>query len=410
MPDFGPLTALFFVVSVIPAMLLHELAHGWLAVRRGDPTPRRMGRMTSQPRPHIDVFGSIIVPALLLLPVLFGRPGLAFGYAKPMPIEPSNLRDPDRDMTWIALAGIATNVVLAAIGAVAYRLVGPGGALGGFLFVWVFTNALMAVFHLIPLPPFDASRILARFLPPRARSVYQSWEPYGALFVLVIVFVLPAPILDRKVDVCDVPVARVTEDFLARAEEAEGWTLEEATWFLAICAVLLELKVGRLFPRTREPDEEDLLGGSPDLAFARRIELAAFRRVAAVLAERLELASRAFVRRAAPPEGFAHLYPDLMERVTPEALAEAAAGLLSSPTVDLSHVTPIVATVEDAVAAVTRRISRRGEARFRDLVRDCRERIDVVVRFLALLELHARGRVALRQADTFGDIEVRWEG
>ncbi len=195
MPDFGPLTALFFVVSVIPAMLLHELAHGWLAVRRGDPTPRRMGRMTSQLRAHIDVFGSIIVPALLLLPVLFGRPGLAFGYAKPMPIEPSNLRDPDRDMMWIALAGIATNVVLAAIGAMAYRLVGPGGALGGFLFVWVFTNALMAVFHLIPLPPFDASRILARFLPPRARSVYQSWEPYGALFVLVIVFVLPAPIL-----------------------------------------------------------------------------------------------------------------------------------------------------------------------------------------------------------------------
>src|ERR671919_666047 len=424
MPDFGPLTALFFVVSVIPAMLLHELAHGWLAVRRGDPTPRRMGRMTSQPRPHIDVFGSIIVPALLLLPVLFGRPGLAFGYAKPMPIEPSNLRDPDRDMTWIALAGIATNVVLAAIGAVAYRLVGPGGALGGFLFVWVFTNALMAVFHLIPLPPFDASRILARFLPPRARSVYQSWEPYGALFVLVLVGEFPVVvpvfsgpfrvlaelILDRKVDVCDVPVARVTEDFLARAEEAEGWTLEEATWFLTICAVLLELKVGRLFPRTREPDEEDLLGGSPDLAFARRIELAAFRSVAAVLAQRLELASRSFLRRAPPPQKFAHLYPDLMERVTPKALAEAAAGLLRSPTVDLSHVTPIVATVEDAVAAVTRRMSRRGEARFRDLVRDCRERIDVVVRFLALLELHARGRVALRQAETFGDIEVRWEG
>jgi Zn-dependent protease len=194
-PNFGPLTALFFVVSVIPAMLLHELAHGWLAIRRGDFTPRRMGRMTLQPRPHIDVFGSIIVPALLLLPVLFGRPGLAFGYAKPMPIEPGNLRDPDRDITWIALAGIATNLVLAAVGAAAYRVVGPGGALGDLLFIWVFTNALMAVFHLIPLPPFDASRILARFLPPRARSVYEAWQPYGALFVLVIVFVLPAPIL-----------------------------------------------------------------------------------------------------------------------------------------------------------------------------------------------------------------------
>lgn len=195
MPAFGPLTALFFVISVVPAMLLHELAHGWLAVRRGDLTPRLMGRLTFAPRAHVDVFGSIIVPVLLLLPVVFGRPGLAFGYAKPMPIEPSRLRDPDRDMTWIALAGIGMNLALAALGAAAYRLVGPGGTVGRFLFVWVFTNALMAVFHLIPLPPFDASRILARFLPPRARTVYESWQPYGPLFVLVIVFILPAPIL-----------------------------------------------------------------------------------------------------------------------------------------------------------------------------------------------------------------------
>jgi len=222
--------------------------------------------------------------------------------------------------------------------------------------------------------------------------------------------VLAELIMDRTVDVCDVPVARVTEDFLAKAEEAEGWTLEEATWFLAICAVLLELKVGRLFPSEREPDEEDLLGASPDLAFARRIELAAFRRVAVVLAGRVEEASRFFPRRASPPEEFVHLYPDLMEKVTPEALADTAAALLRPPVVDLSHVTPIMATVEEAVETVTRRLTRRREARFRDLVRDCRERIHVVVRFLALLELHARGQVALSQAESFGDIEVRWEG
>ena len=203
MPAFGPLTALYFAVSVVPAMLLHELAHGLVAVRRGDLTPRRMGRLTPQPRPHIDVFGSIIVPALLLLPVLFGRPGLAFGYAKPMPIDPSNLRDPDGDVTWIALAGIGMSLVLAAIGALAYRLVGGAGALGDFLFVWVFTNVLTAVFHLIPLPPFDASRILARFLPPRARSVYESWQAYGALFVLLIVFVIPAPVLGIVFSVVD---------------------------------------------------------------------------------------------------------------------------------------------------------------------------------------------------------------
>jgi segregation and condensation protein A len=218
-------------------------------------------------------------------------------------------------------------------------------------------------------------------------------------------------ILDRKVDVCDVPVARVTEDFLARSDEAEGWSLEEATWFLAMCAVLLELKVGRLFPSEREPDEEDLLGASPDLAFARSLELAAFRKVARMIAARIEEAARYHPREAGPLEEFAHLYPDPMEKVSVEELAGAAATIFRPPRVDLSHVAPIRASVADALATMQRRLNRRGgEARFRDLVRDCRERIDVVVRFLALLELHARGRVELRQAATFGDIEVRWEG
>jgi segregation and condensation protein A len=223
--------------------------------------------------------------------------------------------------------------------------------------------------------------------------------------------VLAELIMDRQVDVCDVPVARVTKEFLARADEAEGWTLEEATWFLAICAVLLDLKVGRLFPREESPDEEDLLGGSPDLAFARRLELAAFRRVADHLATLFADGTRHLPREAGPLEEFAKLYPDPMARVRSGDLAEAAAALLRSPTVDLTHVTPIRATVQEAVETVTRRLHRRREARFRDLVRDCRgDRIQVVVRFLALLELHANGRVRLRQAETFGDIEVRWEG
>jgi segregation and condensation protein A len=222
--------------------------------------------------------------------------------------------------------------------------------------------------------------------------------------------VLAELILDHRMDVCDVPVARVTEDFLARAKETEGWTLDEATWFLAICAVLLELKVARLFPTVREPDEEDLLGGSPDLAFARGLELAAFRRIARTLAARFEDAARLFPREAGPAEEFRDLYPDLLAQVTPEALADTAAALLRPPSIDLSHVTPIRVTVADALETVQRRMVRRGEARFRDLVRDCRERIHVVVRFLALLELHTQGRVALRQARTFGEIEVRWEG
>lgn len=219
-------------------------------------------------------------------------------------------------------------------------------------------------------------------------------------------------LLDKKVDVCDVPVAKVTEGFVAKAPEAEGWSLEEATWFLAICAVLLEMKVGRLLPKEQRLDEEDLLGGSPDLAYARSIELAAFRRVARWLAERFEAETNVFTREAAPPPEFANVQPDLMERVTPEALAAAAASMLRPPVVDLTHVAPIRASVSDALDALAERLAdRKSEpARFRELVADCDEPIQVVVRFLALLELYKDGRVQLSQAETFGEIEVLWEG
>jgi Zn-dependent protease len=195
MPSFDPLTVLFFVISLFPGMLLHELAHGWVAVRMGDYTPRFAGRLTLDPSKHVDAFGTVIVPALLLLPVLFGRGGLPFGYMKPMPLNPQNLRNPDSQMTIIALAGMGANLALAVVGAAALRLVGFTSLLGQFLTIWVFTNVLLTAFHVIPVPPLDASKILARFLPPRARSLYESWEPYGALFVLAILFLLPTPII-----------------------------------------------------------------------------------------------------------------------------------------------------------------------------------------------------------------------
>jgi len=218
-------------------------------------------------------------------------------------------------------------------------------------------------------------------------------------------------ILEHRVDVCDVPVARVTERFLAHAKQADAWSLEEATWFLAVCAAFLELKVSRLIPRHVEPVEEDLLGGSPDLRYARGRELAAFRAVAGDLAGWIETAAAYVPRDAGPPEAFAHLYPDPLERVTPEQLAATAAGLLRPPPlVDLTHVQPVRVTLAEAVDAITSRLGERGAARFRDLVADCEERIHVVVRFLALLELYREGRVELSQAETFGDIDVVWQG
>jgi segregation and condensation protein A len=220
-------------------------------------------------------------------------------------------------------------------------------------------------------------------------------------------------IMERKMDVCDVPIANVTDAFLGHAKDAERWDLEEATWFLAICAVLLELKVARLTPKHAELDEEDLIGGSPDLLYARSIELRAFRKVAVELARRLENEAGFFTRDVGPGPEFSHLYPDPMERIAAPQLATIAARLFRPPpTLDLSHVTPIRYTVSDAMSAVEDRFAAfgGGQASFRDLVADCEDRIHVVVRFLAILELYREGKVELQQAATFGEIEVEWRG
>ena len=219
-------------------------------------------------------------------------------------------------------------------------------------------------------------------------------------------------ILDQRIDVCDVAVATVTGRFLQEGEEAAaGWSLEEATWFLAVCAVLLELKVGRLLPRPAPDTEEDLVGAqSPDLLYARSLELAAFRRVAESLAVRMAEAAFLVPRTIGLPAEFAHVYPDVMERVSADGLRRAAVDLLApAPVVDLSHVAPIRASMSDALRALEERLWATPRARFRDLVDGCTEKI-VVVRFLAILELYREGKVDLTQASLFGDIEVSWHG
>lgn len=218
-------------------------------------------------------------------------------------------------------------------------------------------------------------------------------------------------VFDNKLDVCDVPIASVTDEFVRRGTElVDGWTLEEATSFLGICAALLELKVGRLLPRpVPTADDEILSGPSPDLAFARSVELAAFRRIATTIEEKMAEASLMIPRTAAPPEEFAHLYPDPLERVSPERLWEVARAVLEPPPrLDLSHITPIRASLAEALDDVRSKLVTTERASFADLVADCDERIDIVIRFLAVLELHREGEVELSQGEVFGDIEVQW--
>jgi segregation and condensation protein A len=225
--------------------------------------------------------------------------------------------------------------------------------------------------------------------------------------------ILAELVREQRIDVCDLSVGVITDAFLSHASDAASWSLEDATWFLTTCAVLLEMKVARLLPRRAEPDEEDLVGGSPDLAYARSLELAAYRAIAGDLAVRLEREALFLTRDSGPGPEFAQLYPDPLARVRPGDLSRLATTLLRpAPPLDLSHVTPVRYTIAEAMSTLERRLAsgERAASTFRELVSDCEDRIHVVVRFLAILELYREGKVELDQARTFGEIEVSWAG
>ncbi len=188
--------AVYLLIALVPALVLHEYAHARAADRLGDPTPRRFGRLTFNPRPLIDPFGSVILPGLLLILVAAGY-GLTlpvFAYAKPMPLDPTFFRDPKRDSLVVAAAGLGANLALGAVAGVLLRL-GVGGDLGRFVYAWLIVNVFMFVFQLMPVPGLDGSKLLAPFLSPRPRQVYTNLDEYLVLFMLVIFFLLAGPLL-----------------------------------------------------------------------------------------------------------------------------------------------------------------------------------------------------------------------
>jgi Zn-dependent protease len=189
--------ALYLAISLAPSLVLHEYAHATAADRLGDPTPRRWGRLTLRLRPLLDPFGSVILPALALILVATGN-GLGllpvFAYAKPMPLDPTYLRNPSRDALLVALAGPAANLALGAGAGIVLRA-GVTGEAALFAYAFLLVNVFMLVFQLMPIPGLDGSKLLARVLPPHPRAVYVNLDQYLVLFMLVVFFVLAGPLL-----------------------------------------------------------------------------------------------------------------------------------------------------------------------------------------------------------------------
>jgi Zn-dependent protease len=185
-------TASTWIFPVLFAVTFHEAAHGYVAYLFGDDTAYRQGRMTLNPLNHVDPFGTVILPALLLIM----RAPFLFGWAKPVPVAFHRLRDPKRDMVLVAAAGPGTNLLLAAISALLFHVLWilPGGAqlwLAQVLYNSIVLNLVLAVFNMVPLPPLDGGRVAVGLLPyPLARPLADI-EPYGMLILIGVIFILP---------------------------------------------------------------------------------------------------------------------------------------------------------------------------------------------------------------------------
>lgn len=196
-------------IPVLLAIILHEVAHGWVANKKGDPTAKMMGRLTLNPLAHIDLVGTVIIPLLLIIT----RAGFVFGWAKPVPVNFLNLRRPKEDMIWVAAAGPGTNLALAVVCGFLFRLVialdptlvclsSRQSAYSNtvtllmvplllMLVEGVKWNVILAVFNMIPIPPLDGGRVMVGLLPERQAVTWSSLEPFGVFIVIGLVLLNP---------------------------------------------------------------------------------------------------------------------------------------------------------------------------------------------------------------------------
>jgi Zn-dependent protease len=185
-------TIVLLAVPVVFAITLHEAAHGYVAKLFGDRTAEMLGRVTLNPIKHIDPIGTIVVPgALLLLAKFTGAPPFIFGWAKPVPVNFGNLRNPKRDMIWVAGAGPMANFIMAFIWVLVGRVAGGSGVLASeglqeMAQIGVYVNLLLMALNLLPIPPLDGGRIAVGLLPNAPANALARVEPFGFMIILLL--------------------------------------------------------------------------------------------------------------------------------------------------------------------------------------------------------------------------------
>jgi Zn-dependent protease len=188
--QLGTPAGVTLLALIVLSLTFHEAAHAFAAYRLGDPTAKRLGRLTLNPLPHIDPVMTIIVPTVLAMTT-----GYIFGGAKPVPVDPRNFRAPHRHNAFVAAAGPLSNIALALVGVLVLQILSVTGAYQGkvlahLVYWFTYFNILLAIFNSIPIPPLDGSRIVSWLLPGKLRMTYGSIERYGvlALVVLLLLF------------------------------------------------------------------------------------------------------------------------------------------------------------------------------------------------------------------------------
>ena len=182
----NPLQLVFYFLVIVPSAIIHEYAHGAMADRLGDPTARYAGRLTLNPKAHIDMWGTILMPLILFF--LSGG-NFLFAYAKPVPYNPYNLKNQKWGPALVAIAGPLANLLLAAAFALVVRLF-PTAAIATFAYIIVYANVMLLVFNLVPIPPLDGSKILYAILPDSARGIKIFLERYGFVLLMIFIFFL----------------------------------------------------------------------------------------------------------------------------------------------------------------------------------------------------------------------------